>query len=431
MKERIIERTSSVCPECNRQLDAVIMDDNGSVYLKKHCAEHGYFKALISKYAWYYEGLNRFYNKVAIDKHCFGTDSISDYQLFPRINSNLGYDIFFSDGSDTAADFSLEEIKKFVKNIKLPGRIVMLGGEPTTRPDLPEIIEIIARQGHRPWLYSNGYKLDDLTYLKKLRDSGLFFLLLWVDTLTDDGVYEKIRGREFLSEKKKILDNLKKLNMPAGIIVTVIRDINEGQIKDIVDFSIQNRFVNIVVIKTYSHVGRKKFSPQAEFPIDELVELVSQETGLISLEEFYVFQKLLYALFCFTKKPLCYLKQFIYLPRQKGKRLSEVIDLKRFEIHLDRFADIYQENRLQAKIYFMKEIFKRCIRNPRFLFLLGWQKSSWCRDYFLRLDISGYYTGFSYDKEKIKNRCNDIWLPSLSQDMPVDFCTMLINSFKT
>jgi uncharacterized radical SAM superfamily Fe-S cluster-containing enzyme len=430
MKERVIEQTSSICPKCKQHVEAVIVENNKAAYMKKHCDKHGAFKVLISKYAWYYEGLNQFYNKIATNKYCFGAGRVSDYQLFPRINSNLEYDIFFSNGIDETVDLSLEEIKNNIKNISLPGKIVMLGGEPTARPDLPDIINIIASRGHRPWLYSNGYRLDDIAYLRKIKKAGLRFIFLWVDALSEDIVYEKIRGRKFLSEKKKILNNLKEIKLPTGVIMTVVKGVNEQQIQDIIDFTALNQFIYATVIKACSYVGRKKFLQQAELPIDELVELVSRQTGLISVEEFYIFQKLLYALFCFTRKPLCYLKQFIYLPRQKNIKLSAIIDFKQLELHLGRFSDMYQENRLKAKAYFLKEILKKCAKHHLFFFLLGWQKFSWCRKHFLRLDFSGYYTEFNYDEKKVKTRCNDIWLPSLAKDEPIDFCRILINSFK-
>ena len=58
---------------------------------------------------------------------------------------------------------------------KLPKRtdIRLMGGEPTLRLDLPEIIREVVRHGHRPVLATNGLKLAHLDYCCELKDAGL------------------------------------------------------------------------------------------------------------------------------------------------------------------------------------------------------------------------------------------------------------------
>jgi uncharacterized radical SAM superfamily Fe-S cluster-containing enzyme len=41
-----IKTTRSICPECLQQLDATIYEDNGKVFIKKTCPEHGQFSEL-------------------------------------------------------------------------------------------------------------------------------------------------------------------------------------------------------------------------------------------------------------------------------------------------------------------------------------------------------------------------------------------------
>ena len=39
-----IKDTKSLCPECGRPLDAEVYDEDGKVYIKKTCKDHGEFR---------------------------------------------------------------------------------------------------------------------------------------------------------------------------------------------------------------------------------------------------------------------------------------------------------------------------------------------------------------------------------------------------
>ncbi|MFQ6095575.1 MAG: radical SAM protein, partial [Candidatus Bathyarchaeia archaeon] len=41
---KIIKSTKSICPECKRVLEATIFEEDGRVYMKKECPEHGSFQ---------------------------------------------------------------------------------------------------------------------------------------------------------------------------------------------------------------------------------------------------------------------------------------------------------------------------------------------------------------------------------------------------
>ena len=41
-----IKTTRSICPECLKALDATIYEDDGKVFIKKECPEHGAFQEL-------------------------------------------------------------------------------------------------------------------------------------------------------------------------------------------------------------------------------------------------------------------------------------------------------------------------------------------------------------------------------------------------
>ena len=47
------------------------------------------------------------------------------------------------------------------------------GAEPTMRRDLPEIVDIVRRTGHRAVLLTNGLRLAREDYVTELKDAGL------------------------------------------------------------------------------------------------------------------------------------------------------------------------------------------------------------------------------------------------------------------
>lgn len=58
------EATTSFCPTCRKVIAADIFENNGMVFMKKTCPEHGSFEVKIAQRAWYYRGLNNYYNNL-------------------------------------------------------------------------------------------------------------------------------------------------------------------------------------------------------------------------------------------------------------------------------------------------------------------------------------------------------------------------------
>ncbi len=424
-----MEKTKSVCPNCLKEISANIVEDNGSVYMEKNCNEHGFFRALISKYAWYYKGLNQFYNRLSPYGHPFEESTIENFQIFPITKCDLNCKICYSASDSVGETVPIEKINSMIRNIKKPHRrISILGGEPTLREDLPEIIKIIKKYRHDVLLFTHGLHFSDLRYLRGLKKSGLKNVGVWVDTLNDDNVYEKIRGVKLLEKKNQVLQNLKIANMATRLVMVLVRGINEKDIKDLTDFSRENNFVHTLNIRSYSTLGRKEFSQAEEFCMDELVEVVSMQTkGLVTLDEFFLFQKIVYAIkLLFLNHPVCWQDQSIYIPRQKNKKIRDVFDLRNFGSYLNEFEKIYNDSPREAKKYFFKKMFNALAKNPIFSYWLGMSKFFRNRSQYIELSFLRFYTPYTYDYNQILKRCRECWLDSYIAGKPVDFCSYLV-----
>jgi NifB/MoaA-like Fe-S oxidoreductase len=119
-----------------------------------------------------------------------------------------------------------------------------MGGEPTIREDLFDIIREVNNSGNYPELYTNGLKLADENYVKKLKESNIGKVLISFDGFGEE-VHEKLRGDGSQYYKKlKALKNLEKYKIRTHLSSVIANGINEGQIPKLLKFvvnSIQNR----------------------------------------------------------------------------------------------------------------------------------------------------------------------------------------------
>jgi uncharacterized radical SAM superfamily Fe-S cluster-containing enzyme len=430
---KIIEVTESICPECKKELKADIVEESGSIFMQKQCSEHGFFKSLISKYAWYYKGLNSFYNALFPKGHTMGNKTVKILQFYPTYRCNMHCHICFSDSdadSKKGQDPSIDDIKKMIKSIRGKKKIGILGGEPTVRDDLPDIIRLFSQAGHQVHLYTNGLKLVDPAYAQKLKDSGVKYVWTWIDTMQNEYIYKKIRGAELCVKKKQALNNLNTLKIKTVIINVIARGVNQSEIPHVIDFAKGNHFITTISIRGYSHIGKRKFSLSEEFVMDELIDMVEKQTeGLVTLEEFFIFQKITYVMrSLLPNQPQCYVCQYLYLPRKNQKRIRDIFPPKSFNKILDDFVEIYKKSPVRAKIFFMYKMLAKIITNPCFFASIAYSKlmrKSNGNNCYLLLEIAMFYTPYTLDLKQVKTRCTDAWLPAYAKGNILDFCSML------
>jgi hypothetical protein len=155
-------------------------------------------------------------------------------------------------------------------------RVFLCGAEPTCRGDLPEIIRAAVRR-NSTYLMTNGIRLADMDYLRRLRETGLQGVILAFNGLNDD-VYRRTNGEALLDVKLKALDNLEQLGMRTFLSTTLTRGVNEDQIRPLLEFSdtkscvLQVRFRSMAEVGSYLDVG--------EFCMSDLLRLVCRETGM-------------------------------------------------------------------------------------------------------------------------------------------------------
>ena len=263
------DKTKSICPICFNEIDAKVIELDKNVFLLKECPEHGQFRVLIEKDAAFYK---RLMNKGPL---------IEKMPLFNVVvavthECNLHCNVCYLPQRD-GHDLTFEELKKIILDFE-GKEIVLSGGEPTMREDLPAVIEFIVKNGKNAILVTNGLRLTDIIYVKRLKNAGVTRVYVSFNAFNDDS-YKEINGEDLLKSKLKILKNLKKENVPTLISVMIVKGVNEKDLDRIYRYCIRNlSFVKQLRIRSSVHIGR--YTEASCIYLSEMVKMVSKIIGI-------------------------------------------------------------------------------------------------------------------------------------------------------
>jgi len=313
---KLIKETQSICPECLKVLGATIFEEDGKVYIKKKCPEHGFFRDLYwSDYQQYlraekfrYDGEGLGNPRTKTVKGC-----PNDCGICPQHKShtalaiidvtnrcNLKCPVCFANAAAAGYVYepTKEEIVGMLENLRqnqpVPATALQFsGGEPTIRNDLFELIRTAKELGFRHVeVNTNGLRLaQSVDYCNELREAGVSTVYLQFDGLTSD-VYKFIRGIDLLDIKMKAIENLRKAGIASVVlVVTLIKGVNDSQLGDIIRFAVQNfDIIRCINVQPVSLCGRL---PQTErdkmrITIPDFMRLVEEQTGgKIKTSDFY------------------------------------------------------------------------------------------------------------------------------------------------
>ncbi len=280
-KDKKIRNTISLCPLTYKEVPASIIERDKKIYMIKKDDKGDDIETLI-------ENNNEFYKITHEDSYMSGEYKKIVYDITGRCNLNCP--ICYRDNKIYCREPSLEEIKKFASAFS-DKLILLSGGEPTVREDLPEIIKIFSDKT-KVILSTNGIMLADFDYLKLLKKNGLEFVLFAFNGFDDD-VYKLINGKQLLSIKNKALENLKKLKINTFLSFLLVKEVNESQIMKSLEYYIENRdFIRELRIRSMAYVGR--FIDKRRYSLSEIVDLLAQLLHIdkdVLLREVYFNQK--------------------------------------------------------------------------------------------------------------------------------------------
>jgi uncharacterized radical SAM superfamily Fe-S cluster-containing enzyme len=313
---KFIKETKSICPECLKVLDATIFEEDGKVYIKKECPEHGSFRDVYwSDYVQYLRAEKFRYDGDGLRNPRTKTVNGCPYDcgICPEHKShtalaiidvtnrcNLKCPVCFANAAAAGYVYepTREQIIGMLKNLRqndpVPATALQFsGGEPTIRNDLFELIRTAKELGfHHVEVNTNGLRLaQSVDYCRGLKEAGMSTVYLQFDGLTSD-VYKFIRGIDLLDVKMKAIENLRKAGVESIVlVVTLVKGVNDNQLGDIVRFAVKNfdviRCINVQPVSLCGRLPQKELD-KMRITIPDFMRSVEEQTdGKIKVSDFY------------------------------------------------------------------------------------------------------------------------------------------------
>lgn len=304
-------RTTSLCPFCLRPVEAERVEEDGAVFMEKHCPEHGILpKALLWRndpipYAdWVRPGA------VIRGPRQFLTESVDgcpyDCGICPNHKQdtcsviieltsrcNLKCPICFASANEAPQPDpehpAVLQILEDLRNYGAPIPIQFTGGEPTLRDDLPQIVAAARKMGFdHIQVNTNGIRLaEEVDCGRALKEAGIATVFLQFDGVVDEA-YRRLRGRDLLSIKLKAIERCAELKVGVILVPTLVRGVNLDQIGAIIRFAKQwIPTVKGVHFQPMTHLGRYPHPPRNEDRIllpDILRAIEEQTEGELRIE---------------------------------------------------------------------------------------------------------------------------------------------------
>jgi len=263
------ERNFGVCERCGRRVPARHLVREGKVYLRKDCPGCGPTEALVSGNARLWEQKRRLWRyeeriRPGCRLHCrhCSLHQSPRFMVFLDVTNrcNMNCPVCVANVPGMGFEFNpplayFEKVFRALARLDPRPVVHLFGGEPTVREDMFEIIQMARRHGLLVYLVTNGLKLADEQYCRRVCEMDVPVLLGFDGR--DPAIYERMRrNRPAYYKKLQALENLKRLSRRRSNIIMccVARHINDAHIADLIEMCHEHR----------NHIKGLYFLPLAE-----------------------------------------------------------------------------------------------------------------------------------------------------------------------
>ncbi|MCX8038303.1 MAG: radical SAM protein [Candidatus Sumerlaeia bacterium] len=258
----------ALCNTCRNVVPAHKEERDGRMYLIKSCPDHGLTETLISSDAASYKAkrdLDERTEKQVCLLNCMECDhQLSPTLLFLDVTNRCNMNCPICINNTPSMKFLFEPPKEYFEKIfqhfstynPRPG-IQWFGGEPTVREDLIELIKLADSYGLRSRVVTNGLKLADEDYCRRLCKTRARIMFAF-DGLNPK-MYEDLRNsRKSLELKLKGLENVRKYARKKTILMTLVaKGYNDNEIHDLLAFCHDRRdFIRATYLMPLAHTWK-------------------------------------------------------------------------------------------------------------------------------------------------------------------------------
>lgn len=303
-------QTSSLCESCLAVVPAKIAIEGESVWFHKRCPEHGAQRTLVSSDAAYWRRCRDYLKPGDLPQRFQSRTELGcpyDCGLCPdheqhsclaliEVNEhcNLACPVCFAGSSPAAPGHrSLAEIDAMldalVESEGEPDLLQISGGEPTTHP---EILEILRRAKARPirhlMLNTNGVRLaSDPDFVARLAELAPGFeVYLQFDSLRREALLA-LRGADLTRVREQALANLERAGLSTTLVVTVKKGVNDGELGAIVRHALTYRCVRGITFQPIQDAGRNLgFDKERDrVLLSDIRRQVGETSGVFGLDD--------------------------------------------------------------------------------------------------------------------------------------------------
>ena len=256
--------TTSMCPSCLERVPGTYELREESIHLTRSCPDHG----TTSRRVWgsldHWEWAGEFGPEVGGDADPAGELTVdNDHACLAVVevteDCNLSCSFCFASSGPGGDHRPFEEVVDLLDTIRDTGGprpVQFSGGEPTVRDDLPELVEIAQSMGfEHVQVNTNGLRLaTEDGYAETLAEAGVTAVYLQFDGLEPE-TYEQVREVDIAEQKHEAIAACRSADLPVVLVPTIVPDVNDHEMGDIVRFALDNLDV----------VESVNFQPVAQF----------------------------------------------------------------------------------------------------------------------------------------------------------------------
>ena len=125
-------------------------------------------------------------------------------------------------------DMELSRLEACLAALPRRTNVRIAGAEPTMRRDLPEIVAMVRRRGHRAVLVTNGLRLGCERYVRELKDAGLRHVYISFNGADNDDWYQALDNMRCAAKKLRAVEHAVAHGMIVNTGTILVRGLNEA-----------------------------------------------------------------------------------------------------------------------------------------------------------------------------------------------------------
>lgn len=301
------DQVVSLCETCLRRIEGKLVIQDNRVWMHKWCPEHGSSKVLIAPDAAFWRLGREVYIKPPEMPERFNTPlrwgcpydcglcpDHMQHSCLTVVEITEHCDLkcpvcYASSGPGRGGHLPLATVESMldaiVANEGQPDVVQVSGGEPTTPPELFEILAAAKRRPIRHlMLNTNGVRIaKDEAFARRLAEFAPGFeIYLQFDSL-EPGPLRTLRGADLRRTRDKALERLNELGLSTTLVMTVARGVNDQEIGRVLEFAAAQPCVRGVTLQPVQFAGRVDLDPHEQrLTLGDVRQLMLDQTAMFT-----------------------------------------------------------------------------------------------------------------------------------------------------